>query len=444
MNYTDLTQKLMEKALKMGADAAEIYLETGRSLSVNILNKEIETIEESTSSGIGVRVIVGGAVGFSFSNNFQSGALDETIASAIRFARLTTPADYNILAGQMPSTAVDGLYDPGIFKVSMEKKIEMALELEKLAMSDKRITKSAGSSYGEEDSEVFICNSNGILKSYKSSGCYIGVNVVAEKNDQKETGSESCSRRYFADLLSLDEVAAKASMNAWEMLDCRMVKTQKAPVIFDPDIARSLFGGVISALDGERVLKGASFLRDSLEKQIAMSQITIIDDGVSTRRLASAPFDAEGVPTQRRALIENGIVKGFIYNTSAAKRAGTASTGNASRGGYTSLPGIGTHNLILEPGTMKREEIISSTKRGLLLKGLTGYGIDPVTGNFSGGASGLWIENGEIAFPVEGITIAASADHILNSIDMIGNDIDLNRTFAAPTFRVAEMQIGGE
>jgi PmbA protein len=178
-------------------------------------------------------------------------------------------------------------------------------------------------------------------------------------------------------------------------------------------------------------------------RQFASPLLTIIDDGTRARSLGTSPFDAEGVPTQRRAIVENGVVNGFLYNTIAARRAGTVSTGNASRNGYSSPPGIGTHHLSLAAGTLSRSEIISSTDRGLLLNGVTGYGIDSVNGNFSGGASGFWIEKGEILYPVEGLTIAGSADTILNGIDMMGNDIDMNRSFAAPTFRVAEMQIGG-
>ena len=162
-----------------------------------------------------------------------------------------------------------------------------------------------------------------------------------------------------------------------------------------------------------------------------------------TRALASAPFDGEGVPTMKNILVQNGVLKAFIYNTKAAKRAGVKSTGNASSSGFSSLPGIGTHNVYLEQGTSTTDEIIKNTKKGLLLHEVTGYGIDPVSGNFSGGASGFWIENGEIVFPVKGVTIAGRAFDILNNIDMMGNDLDINRTFAAPTFRVAEMQIGG-
>jgi PmbA protein len=443
MNYSSLAEKLVSKALKDGADAAEIYISAGRNLSVNILNNEIETIEEADSAGAGIRVIVGGAIGFSYSNSLDIKALEETVEMAVKFARLTTPDENNVLPDNAGMTAVEDLFDPGIENVALEKKIAMAIELEKLAMSDKRITKSSGSFYGESIDEIFISSSAGFTKSYKASGCALGVNVVAEKGDQKKTGGEYASRRFFSDLPALDNIAGIASEKAWEMLDSRIVRTQKAAVIFDPDVAGSLLSGVIAALNGERVLQGASFLARSMGRQFASPLLTIIDDGTRARSLGTSPFDAEGVPTQKRAIVENGVVNGFLYNTIAARRAGTVSTGNASRNGYSSLPGIGTHHLSLAAGTLSRSEIISSTDRGLLLNGVTGYGIDSVNGNFSGGASGFWIEKGEILYPVEGLTIAGSADTILNGIDMMGNDIDMNRSFAAPTFRVAEMQIGG-
>jgi len=443
MNYISLAEKLVAKALKAGADAAEIYISADRNLSVNILNGEIETIEEADSAGVGIRVIAGGSLGFSYSNSLDIKALEDTVNMAVKFARLTTPDDNNILPELAGVTAVDGLFDPDIEGVALDRKIAMALELEKMAMSDSRITKSSGSSYGESISEVFIASSFGPTRSYKASGCSLGVSVVAEKGDQKKTGGEYSSRRYFSDLTPADQIAAKAARKAYEMLDPKMVKTQKAAVIFDPDVAGSLLRGVISALNGERVLQGASFLAHSMGKQFASPLLTIIDDGTRERSLGAAPFDGEGVPTQKRVLVDKGVVNGFLYNTIAARRAGTVSTGNASRNGYTSLPGIGTHHLSLEKGSHTRPEIIAATEKGLLLNGVTGYGIDAVSGNFSGGASGFWIEKGEILYPVEGLTIAGSGEAILNGIDMMGNDIDMDRSFAAPTFRVAEMQIGG-
>jgi PmbA protein len=443
MNYKDLTEKLVNRCLKYGADEAEVYLQVSRNLSVNILNGEIETIEEASSHGVGFRLFVDGKMGFSHCNDFSNNALDETIRRAVAFAQLTTADPNNVLPSDKEVSDVSDLFDPDITSVSMEEKIKMATLVESLAMKDPRITKSSGSGFGESEREIFIANSNGISKSYKSSSCSLGVSVVAEKGDQKNSGGEYCSRRFISDLLNPEEIAVAASRKAWEMLDPKMVKTQRAAVIFDPDVARSLFGGVISAINGERVLQGASFLKDMMEKSFASPLLTIIDDGTKAKGLASTPFDGEGVPTRRRILIENGVLKSFIHNSSSASRAGTVSTGNASRGGFSQLPGIGTHNLILEPGKLSRNEIIAGTSRGLLLKGVTGYGINPVNGNFSGGASGFWIEGGEIAYPVKGLTIAGSADSILNGIDMMGNDIDQNLSFAAPTLRVAEMQIGG-
>lgn len=444
MNYIDLAEKLVKKSISLGASSAEVFLETNRNLSIGVLKSEIETIEEASSQGAGFRVFVDGRMGFSHCNDFSDRSLEDTISRAIAFAKLSSPDENNVLTDNKEVTSVDGLFDAGISTISMEKKISMALELEKLAMKDPRITKSSGAGYGEGESEIFIANSNGILKSYKSSGCSLGVSVVAEKGDQKNTGGEYCSRVFFSDLVSLEEIASIASQRAWELLDPVMIKTQRAAVIFDPDVARSLLGGILSAINGERVLQGASFLKDHLNKQFASSLLTMIDDGTRQKGLGSAPFDGEGVPTMKNILVQNGILKGFIYNTRVAKRAGVKSTGNASRGGFTSLPGIGTHNVYLEPGKHSKAEILANTKKGLLLKEVTGYGIDTVSGNFSGGASGFWVENGEIVSPVKGVTIAGKAFDILNGIDMMGNDIDMNQTFASPTFRVAEMQIGGK
>jgi PmbA protein len=442
-NYKDLTENLVEKCTKHGASEAEVYLHANRQLNIQVLNHEIETIEESSTHGIGFRVIVDGRMGFSHCNDFNDSSFEDTLKRAIAFARLTTPDENNVLPSDTGVTRVTGLYNDEVLGIPMEKKIELALKLEELALSDSRITKSSGSGFGESESEIFITNSKGISKSYKSGGCFLGVSVVAEKGEQKSTGGEYSSARSFSDLKSLEEVASKASREAWEMLDPKMIRTQRAAVIFDRDVARSLFGGVIAALNGERVLQGASFLKDLMGKQFASDKLTIIDDGTREKGMASAPFDGEGVPTQKLVLVEDGVLKSFIYNTQAAKRAGVESTGNASRRGFTSLPGIGTHNLYVENGKATIDEIIASTDRGLLLKGVTGYGINPVNGNFSGGARGFWIENGKIMHPVKGVTIAGKASGMLNQVEMIGNDLDPERTFAAPTIKISEMQIGG-
>jgi PmbA protein len=444
MEYKALTEQLVKQCLDRGADMAEVYLENGRNLSVEVRNGEIETVQEAASHGAGFRVFVGGRMAFASCNDFSGSSLSDAIERAIGFAGNTTADENNVLPGDKGVTEVGGLYDPHINQVPLDQKIELAVSVEKLAMKDSRITKSAGAGYSEEEGETYLANSNGLSKSYREAACSFGVSVVAEKGDQKSSGGEYCSRRYFSELKPAGEVAEKAARDAYEMLDPRMVKTQKAAVIFDPDVARSILGGILAGVDGERVLQGASFLRDKAGQKIASELVTVIDDGTRPKSLGSRPFDGEGVPTQNRIIVEKGVLKGFMYNTIVAKRAGVKSTGNASRRGFKSLPGIGAHNFYMEAGEINPEDIIASTKKGLYLKGVTGYGINPVNGNFSGGASGFWIEDGRIAFPVKGLTIAGSAFEMLGSIDMVARDLDMNRSFTAPTFRIRSMQIGGE
>lgn len=444
MDNKALAEQLVKKCLAKGADAAEVYVASSRELNVSVRNGDVETVQEAATSGVGVRVFVGGRMAFSHCNEVAEPALDAAISSAIAFARTTTADPSNVLPADSGATAVDGLYDPAIAGVPMDAKIDLAKAVEKLAMRDPRITKSAGARYGEEDAEIFLANSNGLSKGYRSSGCGFGVSVVAVKGDVQSPGGESCSRHFYADLRPAADVAARAAQNALELLDPRPLRTQRAAVIVDPDVARAILDGLVAAINGETVLQGASFLGAMLEQPIASGLFTLIDDGTRPRGLASRPFDGEGVPTQRRVIVDRGVLKGFMYNTIVAKRAGVKSTGNATRGGYASLPGIGPHNVSMAAGTTPPAEIVQATKAGLWLKDVTGYGINPVNGNFSGGASGLWIENGKVVYPVRGLTIAGTAKAMLNGIDMVGRDVDLNRSFAAPLFRITEMQIGGE
>ncbi len=443
MDYQYLADTLIGRGRRMGAREVEVYIQNSRNLTLRVRNEDIETIAESASGGVGFRVLVDGGMGFSHCNDFSDRSLNDTLERAIAFARLTTPDEHNSLPDDMPHKEVEGLFDPEIARIPMDKKIEMALELEAQAMKDARITHSSGASFGDGETEIIIANSNGMLKTYRSSSCYVGVSVVSEKGDQRHTGWESCSRRFFEDMEPLEKIGAEAAKKAYEMMDPKMVSTQRAAVIFDPSVARSIVGGIIAAINGERVLQGASFLKDSIDEAFASELLTIIDDGLRRRGMGSKPFDGEGVPAETRVLVEGGVLRSFIYNTHSARRAGVESTGNASRGGFTSLPGIGTHNLYLKAGPHTPEEILANTQRGLLLKGVTGYGINPVNGNYSGGASGFWVENGQISHPVQGLTIAGSASDILRNIDMMADDLDMARSFTAPTFRVSEMQIGG-
>jgi len=443
MQHENLPQELVDGCERRGADAAEVLLETSRRLSIEVRNGEVETVQESSSHGVGFRVFKDGKMGFAHSNDLSDDSLNDAIASAVTYSRYMTADEHNVLPGDPGTTDVEGLYDPQIASMSMDSKIAMIIETEDLAMRDRRITKSDGARYNEGDGTVSLANSNGIVKNYRSSYCGFGVTVVAERGEEKSSGGEGCTRRFFSDLLPPEEVAGEAARSAYEMLGPRMVSTQRAPVIFHRDVAYALLGGILGAINGERVLQGASFLADKVGERIGSDAITIVDDGTRAKGLGSSPFDGEGVPTQRRTIVDQGVLQGFMYNTMVASRAGVESTGNASRGGFSSLPGIGPHNFYMEAGDADPQSIVRATRNGLYLKGVTGYGINPVSGNFSGGAQGFWIRNGRIAFPVRGLTIASTADEMLNGMDMLGNDLDMNRSMAAPTLRIAEMQIGG-
>jgi PmbA protein len=444
METKALAERLVKDCLKRGAGAAEVYIETGRNLTIEVRNGEVETVQEASSQGVGFRVFVEGRMALASSNDFKEASLADAVGRAIEFARITTPDEFNVLPDDAGSTPVEGLYDPSIAGIPMERKIELLKSLESSALKDPRITKSAGASYGEGEGQVFLANSNGVSKTYRSAACSLGVAVVAEKGEQKSSGGESCSRRFWADLKPAEEIAATAARKAIELLDPRPIKTQKAAVIFDPDVSYALLGGILQAIDGERVLQGASFLGGRLGQRIAADLLTLIDDGTRAKGLSSAPFDGEGVPTRTQTIVDRGVLKGYLYNTIVARRAGVKSTGNASRNGFSSIPGIGAHGFYMAAGQHKPEDILKATASGLWLKEVTGYGINPVNGNFSGGASGLWIEGGRVAFPVKGVTIAGTAAEMLNGIDMVGSDLDLERGVAAPTFRVALMQIGGD
>ncbi|MBM3310986.1 MAG: TldD/PmbA family protein, partial [Candidatus Aminicenantes bacterium] len=327
MDNKILADELVKTCLRKGADAAEVYLETGRELSLEVRNGEVETVEEAATGGAGLRVFVRGKMAFAHSNDLSAAALENAAVRAVDFAKSMTSDPSNVLPEDKAETAVEGLFDPEISRIPLEVKIGLAKAVEKEALKDPRVTRSAGASYGEGEEEVVIANSNGLLKTARAAACSYGVAVVAEKGEQKSSGGKSCGRRFFADLKKPEEVAAEAAHKAISMLDPKMVKTQRAAVIFHPDVAGALLGGIIGAVNGERVLQGASFLAKKVGQQIASDLVTLVDDGLLPKGLSSSPFDGEGVSTQKRVLVDRGVLKGFLYNTIVARRAGVKSTG---------------------------------------------------------------------------------------------------------------------
>jgi PmbA protein len=255
-------------------------------------------------------------------------------------------------------------------------------------------------------------------------------------------GSWSESRRFLADLSSPETVGRIAAERAVRMLGARKVPTQRVPVVFDPQMAASFIGALAGALNGDLVYKGASFLRDHLGKTIAPREFSVVDDGLLARGLATSPFDGEGVPTSTHAVIEKGVLQSFLYDTYTARKAGARSTANASRG-YNSLPGIGMHNFYLRAGSHPARRVISDVKNGLYVTSMLGRGANTITGEYSRGATGMWIENGELAFPVQELTVAGNLLDMLEGIDAIGDDLVFRSSVSAPTLRFAELTVSG-
>ncbi len=289
-----------------------------------------------------------------------------------------------------------------------------------------------------------LANSRGIVAAYHSSGCSLYCQPLAEEQGKKQVDYEWSFRRAYAELEKAEEIGRRAAMRVVRKLGARKVPTQTAPVVFERRVAAQLWYAVMAAVNGDSVYKGMSFLKDKLGEKIAAEAVTLIDDGTLAGGAGSAPFDGEGLPTRRNVLIENGVLKMFMYDTATARKVGNGaqSTANARRS-YSGVPGIGPFNLYLMAGGLTPEEIVAAIPNGFYVTDMMGSGANTVTGDFSISASGLWIQDGQLAFPVEEVTIASTMPNILQGIERIGTDLIFNSSIVSPTFQVAEMTISG-
>jgi PmbA protein len=445
MAYRELAQKTVEQTIRAGATAAEAYLRHGRNLYVENRDQKIEIMNQATSKGLGLRVIVDGRMAYVSSTDLSGRALEELIAKGVALAREATADEHNVLPMPVlmePRTL--RIHDPSMFDISMEERIFLVQEIEKVALGlHPLVVKIDNSWITNVEGETIIANSNGLLESYQETWCDFGIGVVAEGNNDQRSGWGYSYARSFKDLPSLEELADRAVKRAVPLLGASPVETQTAPVVFDPSAGRSVLGGIAGAVNGDSIYKKSSFLTGKLDQQIGSDLVTIMDDGLLSKGLGSAPVDDEGVPTQRKKIIDQGVLKGFIYDTATAHKAGTRSTGNAQRGSYERRPGIGTSNFYLQKGSRPPADLISGVQNGLYVFYTLGQATNVVTGDFSVGAVGLWIENGELTRPVAKVTIASNLMDMLAHIDAVADDLVFDRSRVCPTFRVAEMTISG-
>ncbi len=404
---------------------------------------------------MGLRVFIGQRAASTSSSDFSAESIHRLVDGAVTLAKITSEDPFVGLPETEAFGQIDGdlhLYFEDVNEQPPAERIEIARRCEAAAMAyDTRIQNSGGGDFDTATSHKILMNSRGFVGEYRRSYCgFSAAPIAVDEKGGMQRNYWFSNARTTRLLESPEEIGHEAARRTLKRLGARQVKTQKAPVVFSPEIARGIIGNIFSAADGDSVYRNASFLAGQLGEQIAGENITVVDDGtmvfdhngLKVGGFGTSPFDGEGLPTRRTVLVERGVLKNYVMNTYTARKLGMQSTGNASRG-LAGNPGIGAGNFFLEAGTLTPAQIIGDVKSGLYVTEVMGFGVNLVTGDYSQGASGMWIENGELAFPVEEITIAGNLKDMYKNIVAIGSDLVFRGASAAPTLRVEGMTIAG-
>ncbi|WP_420238526.1 TldD/PmbA family protein [Telmatobacter bradus] len=448
-----LAIEAVELARKAGASDAEAVAREGDEFSVNVRMGEVETLKESGSRALGLRVFLGKRSASSSTSDLTAEGLRALVEGAVALARVTEEDPCNGLAEREEFGSISDdqqLYFDDVYSLDGKERIEWARRTEAAALAaDKRITNSDGGSFEAATGRKVLVNSRGFVGGYRTS--YAGVSaapLAQDENGQMQRDGWWSSARRLADLDSPEAVGAEAARRTLRRLGARRVKTQQVPIVFAPEVARSLLGSVFEAASGDAIWRSASFLAGKLGEAIASSSLTIVDDHLmmlpsGVGGYGTSPFDGEGLPAQRNVVVENGVLKSYLLNTYTARKLGLKSTHNASRG-LAGAPGVGCGNFYLEPGPIAPEEIIKNVGQGLYVTSLMGFGVNVVTGDYSRGASGLWIDNGVLTHAVEEVTVAGNLKEMLRNVTAIGNDLVFRGAVAASTLRIDGMTVAGE
>lgn len=436
---------LAEEAVRRGASAAEVVIRRRTDFSVGVRLGEVETLKESTDQGLGLRVLIEGRQASVSGSDFSRDAVLSLLAEAIELARATSPDDNTGLPepSELATSFPDlDLYDEAIEKLSTEEKIELALRAERAARDySDLIVNFDGGGLDASRGSVILANSLGFAGEYSGSSMSLAAVPVAVDGGKMQRDYWYDVRRKLSDMDTPEDIGVMAAKRTLRKLNGKSVPTQSVPVIFEPNMARDLVGDIFNAASGESVFRKASFLVGLLGERIASEQLTVIDDGTRPSGLGSRPFDGEGLPTRRTVVVRNGVLENYLLNTYTGRKLGMRSTGNAGRG-LVGAPGVEAGNLFIQAGPHTPEEIIKSVSKGFYITELIGFGVNIVTGDYSRSASGMWIENGELTFPVQGVTIAGNLKEMLNSIEMVGNDLDFRGSVVSPTLLIGRMTIG--
>jgi PmbA protein len=442
----ELAQWALGEAKKKGATAAEVLCVNAESLAAGVRLGEVEKLKSSRERRLGLRVFCGQSSATSSTAELERDSLANFVADTVELARLSAPDPWAGLpdASLHPKSIPDlSLADPDSGIVTADRALQIARSAENAALKfDPRLKNSEGAEFSSGRYQVIFANSQGFSGEYSGTSYTLVVQPIAQDGDAMQQGFWYTSNRRFDKLEDAESVGITAAKRALRRLGARKIKTTRAPIVFDPDMAAGLIRAVVGAATGPSLYKGASFLIGRLGERIGAPGVTIVDDALIPGALGSKPFDGEGLPTSRKSVFDKGVLATYLLDSYSARKLGLTPTGNASRS-VGEAPTVSTTNLYLQAGNYTPEQIIKSVKQGLYLTETIGFGVNTVTGDYSRGAGGMWIENGELAYPVQEITIAGNLKEMMAGIEMIGNDLNWRSSTVSPTLKISEMTIAG-
>ena len=419
-----LADKVVAQAV--AGEQIEAYVSRSGETEVRVYKGEVEHFVSAQSEGIGVRVIRDGRTGFAYAGTLDPSAVDEVLAEARDNVAFGTVDEWAALAQpdgveRTPQT----LWNENLAEFPTDRKIELAKELERLTLAADPRVRVDDANYADAWGEAAVATTTGIRESRRENGCYVTVSSLADDGDETQTGFGFSVGRE-PDQFDLDRAARDGADRATRLLGATKPPSRRLTVVLDPFVTAQFLGVISSTVDGESVVKGRSLFRDRIGEQVAADLVTLVDDPTNPQAYTATELDGEGLAARRNVLIDGGTLRQFVHSSYSARRAGTASTGNAIRGGYAGTPGVGCLALHLVPGSRTQAELIADIDDGLLVQSVVGLhsGVNPVSGDFSTGASGMLITNGEIAAPVRELTIASTLQRMLLDVAEVGGDVD--------------------
>jgi len=442
----EMARDIVRRALEAGSTDAECTIAQGDEFTADVRMRELENLKEAGSRAAGLRILRGRNTGSSYTSDLSAEGLAGLVRSAVELAEVTTEDPHAGLPEAEELGSLSGelaLYSDDVAGLETESKIALAKRAEEAALSaDPRIVNSEGASFNNYTGRHIFANSRGFAGEYRSSYCSLSVSPVARSGESMERDYWHTLARGVAGLEPPEQVGRIAAQRALRRLNAVKVETRKVPVVFEPRTARSLLDNLFEAVHGMSIYRHESFLAGKLGEKVASENLTVTDDGTLPGLFGTSPFDDEGVPSRRTVVIERGVFKSYLLNTYAGRKLGMKTTGNASRG-LTGNAGIGHGNFFIEAGVQSPEQIVAAIPDGFYVTELMGFGVNIVTGDYSRGAAGLWIRNGELAFPVSEVTIAGNLREMLLGLETVGSDLEFRGSVAAPTLKIGEMTVGG-